>query len=200
MPHPDAQLWNARYLAGRRHFLRRRPHPLLCAYADQLPPGGLALDMAAGAVANGVFLAGRGLRVIAMDIAEAGLRLGQKRARELSLPLALVVMDLGDPWLPASGFDVILNFYYLSRPLFESYRQALKPGGWLFFETYVQDTRRRLNSSHYLEPAELHSAFQDWEILHWAEIHKARRGAVLDSDRIAQLVARKPCLEERIAK
>ena len=197
MSHPDAQLWNARYLAGKRHFLRRPPHSLVRTYADQLPPGGLALDVAAGSAASGLFLAGRGLRVIAMDISEAGLRLGQQRARELSLSLALVVMDLDDPWLPPSGFDVILNFYYLSRPLFESYRQALKPGGWLFFETFVQEAHKRRNSTHYLEPGELYAAFKDWEILHWAETRRARRGAMLATNRIAQLVARKPYLEER---
>jgi hypothetical protein len=36
-------------------------------------------------------------------------------------------------------FDVILNFYYLSRLLWDTYRKALKPGGLLFFETFVRD-------------------------------------------------------------
>jgi tellurite methyltransferase len=197
MTYPDAQLWDARYLSSKRRHPRRQPYPLLRTYAGQLTPGGLALDVAAGAVGSGLFLAGCGFRVIAMDISEAGLRLGQQRARELSLPLALVVMDLYAPWLPPSGFDVILNFYYLSRPLFESYRRALKPGGWLFFETFVQETDKSCNSAHYLESGELYSAFQDWEILHWAETRRNRGGEALASVRIAQLVARKPYLEER---
>jgi SAM-dependent methyltransferase len=191
MSHPDAQLWNARYLSDQEHYLRRQPYPLVRAYADQLPLGGLALDVAAGAAPAGLFLARRGLRVIAVDISEVGLRLAQKKAREFSLPLSPVVMDMSDSWLPASKFDVVLNFYYLSRPLFECYRQALKPGGWLFFETFVQETHRRCNSAHYLESGELYSAFQDWEILHWAETWRKRRDGTLSSKRIAQLVARK---------
>ena len=191
MPHPDAQFWDARYLTDKAHWARRQPYPLLRSYADQLPAAGLALEVAAGAAPAGIFLAGRGLRVIAMDISEAGLRLAQQRAHELCLPLALVVMDMSDPWLPPAGFDIILNFYYLSRPLFETYRQALKPGGWLFFETFVQDPDRRCNSAHYLESGELYSAFQDWEILHWAETWRKRGGNTLSSRRIAQLVARK---------
>jgi SAM-dependent methyltransferase len=191
MPHPDAQLWNARYLSNQGYYLRRQPYPLVRTYADQLPAGGLALDVAAGAAPAGLFLAGRGLRVIAVDIAETGLRLAQQRARDLSLPLSLVVMDTSDLWLPPSRFDIILDFYYLSRPLFECYRQALKPGGWLFFETFVQGTHRRCNPAHYLESGELYSAFQDWEILHWAETWKKRRDSTLSSRRIAQLVARK---------
>jgi SAM-dependent methyltransferase len=191
MSAPDAQLWNARYLSEQEHYLRRQPYPLLRTYADQLPQGGWALDVAAGAAPAGLFLAKHGLRVIAVDISEVGLRLAQLRARELSLPLSLVVMDTSDPWLPPSKFDVVLNFYYLSRPLFECYRQALKPGGWLFFETFVQETHRRCNPAHYLESGELYSAFQDWEILHWAETWRKRRDGTLSSKKVAQLVARK---------
>jgi len=196
MSHPDAQIWNARYLTDKGHWVRRQPYPLLCSYAERLPPVGLALEVAAGAAPAGIFLARRGLRVVAMDISEAGLRLAQQRTRELSLPLSLVVMDMSDPWLPLAGFDIILNFYFLSRPLLKCYRQALKPGGWLFFETFVKGTQRKCNPAHYLEPGELYSAFQDWEILHWAETWKKSGSGTLSSRRIAQLVARKN-IEER---
>jgi tellurite methyltransferase len=192
MSHPDAKVWNARYLNDVEYHLTRRPYALVRRYVAQLPQGGLALEVAAGAAPAGIFLAGRGLHVIALDISETGLRMAQQRAREHSVLLSLAVMDMNDPWLPASKFDVLLNFYYLSRLLFESYRQALKPGGWLFFETFVQDAQRRGNPAHTLEPGELHSAFQDWEILHWKESWRKRGGGPLPYRRIAQLVARKP--------
>jgi SAM-dependent methyltransferase len=153
--------------------------------------GGLALEVAAGTAPVGLYLARRGLRVISMDISEAGLRIAQQRAYKPSLPINFVVMDLTNPWLPSFGFDVILNFYYLSRPLFESYREALKPGGWLFFETFVQDSLRRSNPTHTLEPGELINSFHDWDILYWMEIWKRRRDGMFPSRRIAQLVARK---------
>ena len=191
MSHPDAQLWNARYLTDKEHWFRRQPYALVRAYIDQLPPGGLAIDVAAGVAPAGIYLARRGLRVIAMDISEAGLRLAQQRARELALSLYPVVMDMSDPWLPPGKFDVILNFYYLSRPLFASYRQALKPGGWLLFESFVQDAARSGNPAHTLESGELYTAFQDWEVLYRAETWKNRGGGALSSRRIAQLVARK---------
>jgi tellurite methyltransferase len=192
MPHPDAQIWNARYKSDDRYYNRRQPYSLVTSYIDQLPRDGLALEVAAGMAPVGLFLDRRGLRVIAMDISEAGLRLAQQRARKNSLALNLVVVDLTDPWLPPSGFDVILNFYYLSRPLFERYRRALKPGGWLFFETFVQDAFKRSNPSHTLESGELNNAFQDWEILHSMETWKRRRSGMFPPRRIAQLVARKP--------
>ncbi|MGZ6346568.1 MAG: class I SAM-dependent methyltransferase, partial [Anaerolineales bacterium] len=172
MPHPDAQVWNARYESDDNVFLRRQPYSLVRSFAGQLPKGGLALEVAAGMSPVGLFLASRGLRVIAMDISEAGLRIAQQRAHKRSLPLNLVVMDLTDPWLPRSGFDVILNFYFLSRPLFECYRQALKPGGWLFFETFSEDNLGRSNPDHTLNSGELYSAFQNWDILYWKETLK----------------------------
>src|SRR5512137_593161 len=159
MSEQDAQIWNTRYLNEKEQYFKRKPYSLVSLFADQIPPGGLALEVAAGTAPVGIFLAGRGLRVIALDISQAGLRLAQKRARELSLSLSLAVMDLNDPWLPPSRFDVILNFYYLARPLFECYRQALKPGGLLFFETFVQDNQRMCNPAHALESGELYSAF-----------------------------------------
>jgi SAM-dependent methyltransferase len=191
MPHPDAQVWNARYQSDDNLYLRRQPYSLVRSFADQLPLGGLALEVAAGMSPVGIFLASRGLRVIAMDISEAGLRIAQQRACKRSLPLNLVVMDLTDPWLPPSGLDVILNFYFLSRPLFECYRQALKPGGWLFFETFSDDNLGRSNPAHTLDSGELYSAFHDWDILYWKETWKKRRSGIFPSRRIAQLVARK---------
>ncbi len=146
---------------------------------------GLALEVAAGAAPAGLFLARRGLRVIALDVSEAGLRLAQQRARKRSLPLSMAVMDMEDPWLPICRFDIILNFYFLSRLSFARYRLALKPGGWLFFETFVQDSQRRGNPAHALEPGELCSAFKDWDILHCVETRRRRGGkyVLIQNDR-----------------
>jgi tellurite methyltransferase len=195
MMHPDAQVWNERYRREKEHYLRRQPYGLVRRYCGELPRGGLALEVAAGAAPAGIYLARQGLRVIALDVSEAGLRLAQQRARELAAPILLAVMDMNDPWLPDEAFDVILNFYFLSRPLFERYRKALKPGGWLFFETFVQDAGRGWNPAHTLETGELHSAFQDWEILHQAETWRRRGCKAPVPRRIAQLVARKPFMK-----
>jgi len=190
--HPDAQVWNERYLNERDHFLRRQPYGLLRAFAAQLPRGGLVLESAAGAAPAGIFLARQGLRVIALDVSEAGLRLAQERARERSTGISLAVMDMNDPWLPDESFDVILNFYFLSRHLFERYRRALKPGGWLFFETFIQDAARSWNPAHTLEIGELESAFHDWDIQKYAETWRRRGFKAPIPRRIVQLVARKP--------
>ncbi len=97
-----------------------------------------------------------------------------------------------DPWLPAAYFDVILNLYFLSRPLWEHYRKALKPGGLLFFETYLSE--RGNDPARYLKSQELRRNFEDWEIIHYLEVERQvhSRSGVDGMRWSAQLVARKP--------
>lgn len=187
MPHPDAERWNARYVADRENWLAHSPRQLLRDHAYLLPKRGIALDAAAGVATNGLYLAERGYYVIALDISEYGLRLARRRASERSLRLDTVVCDLKNLWLPQECFDVILNFHFLERAAFEPYRRSLKPGGWLIFETFLQREEIVENPDYYLEPGELRQAFDDFEIFYWHEQDLSERKRVT-----AQLVARKP--------
>lgn len=156
-----------------------------------LPQTGLALDAAAGVANNGRFLARQGLRVIALDISEVALRAALERARQEGFSLEAAVMDLSDPWLPSARFDVIVNFRFLERSTFPVYRQALKPGGLLFFETYVKRVPGLQGPDYYLNPGELYSAFRDFEILYWEEL-AIDTGEEKPKRATARLVARKP--------
>jgi hypothetical protein len=51
-----------------------------------------------------------------------------------------------------------------------------------------------MNPSHYLDSLELKKAFDDWEIIHYAEVQRASHLPDHSSKkrRVAQLVARKP--------
>jgi SAM-dependent methyltransferase len=119
------------------------------------------------------------------------LRLATRRARSHGLPLYAAVYDLADPWLPANHFDVIVNSHFLERATFIVYRKALKPGGLLFFETFVQIAASTARPDYYLDPGELRTAFQDFEILHWEEERTPQSAAHPDRG-VARLVARKP--------
>lgn len=187
MPHPDAQRWNARYLAERERWLEQSPRQLLVDYAHLLPKEGLALDAAAGVASNGLYLAVHGLHVIALDISEYGLRLARARARQRSLLLDTAVLDLAQLWLPPDHFDVILNFHFLERSTFDQYRRALRPGGWLIFETFLRYDEAIENPEYFLKPGELCLAFKDFEIAHWREQDLGKQMRVT-----AQLVAQKP--------
>ena len=67
---------------------------------------------------------------------------------------------------------------------------ALRPGGLLFFETFVH-TGAGDTPSYFLEPGELYRVFADFEIVHALEtaVRGHRSGKMRP---VAQLIARKP--------
>lgn len=164
---------------------------MLLDYAHLLPSTGLALDAAAGVGASSLFLAEKGLHVIALDISLVALRQAKQRASARSLPIEAVVYNLSNPWFPSLTFSVILNFHFLERATFPVFRRALKPGGLIFFETFQKAEDDLIVPKYYLEPGELLAAFEDYEIRYWGEnilpateTHPQRA--------MAQLVACKP--------
>jgi SAM-dependent methyltransferase len=192
LPHTDAARWDARYALEREFWLGREPKQLLRSYNRLLPETGLALDAASGVAVNGLYLAEKGLRVVALDISEYALHLAKASARAEDLPLDAAVYDLsGYPWLPPQTFDVILNFHFLERATLPVYDSALKPGGLLFFESFVKIENLPDNPIYYLEPGELLNFYRHYETIYYEEIqkppssHHPERG-------LAQLVARKP--------
>ncbi len=187
----DRLKWNGRYAAEGQHWQKSLPRKLLMTYLEELPAAGLALDAAAGVGVNGLVLARRGLRVVALDISEVGLRLARRQAQAEGVALDTAVYDLSRPWFPTDCFNVILNFRFLERATFPMYRRALKPGGWLIFETFIRTPETDTDIEFYLRPGELHAAFADWEVVHSEEV-TAVHGRSPQQRSVAQLVARKP--------
>ena len=192
------QRWNARHARRGQGSLSRGPRALLRSHAQHLPDYGLALDGAAGVIQNGLFLAEKGLNVLALDISEVGLRIGLRQARRRSLSVHAVVCDLRRLWLPPESFDVIVNLLYLERATLPVYRQALKPGGLLLFEGFSALCSVHARNEHYLKSGELLHHFQDFDILH----HGLRQ--VTDENeeiqkQTEQLVARKPLGQETVS-
>lgn len=189
MSEPEAGRWNQRYLQEPEVWGRKLPHRLVTRHMDLLEQPGLALDVACGTAASGLYLARRGWKVIGLDAAQAALRLAQARAREEALDLSLAVMDVADLWLPQERFDLVLNLYFLERSLWPLYRKSLKPGGLLFFETFVWGPGEGGRREFFLEPGELRQAFADWEVLHYEE--RPRRRDAEDKRIVAALIARR---------
>ncbi len=190
MSHPDAEKWNGRYQTEGRGRQQSPPRELLRAYHQLLPKNGWALDAASGVGINSFYLAQLGLNVLALDISEVGLRLVREKAIEEGFQVNTAVFDLSNPHLPADTFDVIINFRFLERATFAAYRNALKVGGVLIFETFVYEGVPDEPHPYFLLPGELNSAFQDWDVVHSAEtaVEGSRSHQM---KKVAQLVARK---------
>lgn len=189
----DAVRWNERYNQEWYSSLTI-PRALLVENAGYLPQTGLFFEAALGMGANAGFLLQHGLEVIGVDISDVAVYTARQRYPQLQA----VIADLDHLYLPPDKFAGILNFYYLNRDLFPVYRQALRPGGVLFFETLTQamlEEMPDLDQTVLLAPGELRQAFTDWEIRVYREGWiTSQRGS---HKAVASLVARKPLEESK---
>jgi|DewCreStandDraft_4_1066084.scaffolds.fasta_scaffold00001_602 2-polyprenyl-3-methyl-5-hydroxy-6-metoxy-1,4-benzoquinol methylase len=187
MAQTDAIRWNSRYQES-SYLDLREPRSLLIEASQWLPAGGYALDLAMGLGHNAAFLCRRGFKVVGVDISWVAV----KHARSLYPEILAVCADLENFSLPPNTFDVILNFYYLQRSIWENVRKWLKPQGLLIIETMTQEMKSlkpEIDDRYLLAPNELLNAFSDFEILlyreGWQEQEKGHPRAA------ASLIARK---------
>lgn len=110
------------------------PAPFLVEHALLLPVG-RTLDLASGRGGNARFLAGLGHRVVAVDIARAALSF----VRHASPATLAVQMDLDEAAFRPGSFDAIVCVSFLDRRLFPAIERWLRPGGVLFFDTFLVD-------------------------------------------------------------
>jgi len=184
----DSLKWNERYRANVEPAFQR-PREFLIEQAAHLPAQGLALDVAMGLGGNAGFLIERGLKVIGLDVSEVGAR----RAKARWPNLMAAVFDLTHFDLPATSFDVVLNFYFLQRDLWPLYRRVVRSGGVLIMETLMIDNlinRPDYTPDYLLQPDELRCAFADWDVITYREGWIDRGGRWPRA--VASLVARRP--------
>lgn len=139
----SSTFWNQRY-AGEDLAYGERPNDFLAQMADRLPKAGRGLDIAAGEGRNALFLASRGLDVLAIDQSEAGMLKAQRLARERGLQLRTQVIDLQEFDAEDGSFDVISSIFVhlpttLRAAVHNRARRWLKPGGAFLLEAYAPD-------------------------------------------------------------
>ena len=127
------------------------------------------MDVAAGNGRNSAFLASKGFAVDAIDISDVALSL----AKEKNDGVKLISEDLDYFRLRTNAYHLIININFLQRRLFPQYKDALKAGGVLIFETFLEDKSKPENDStkkdHYLQSNELLHAFLSMQIVHYQE-------------------------------
>ncbi len=115
--------------------------------------------------------------------------------REIAARLGLTIdaqqLDLETTPPPGFGsgkYDVVLGFNYLHRPLMPVIREAVKPGGRIFYETF---TTRQAERGHPRNPAFLLDEGELQRLVEPFRIVRAREGE-FEGRFIASVVAERP--------
>lgn len=135
----DQERWDRQYA---ERPASERPSAFLQRMLDSSHwdiPIGRALDIACGSGRNALFLAARGFQVDAVDISPVGLEQAAARAGQKSLSISWQHANLESAELPEAIYDLVANINYLQRSLVPRLEAAVKPGGWIVFETFLID-------------------------------------------------------------
>jgi len=140
-----------------------RPSPFLERVLPRLPRG-RSLDLAAGTSRESVFLAMHGREAEAWDHDDDALESARKLARRNGVGIRTHVIELESGAMPdaGGGWDIVMVFRFLHRPLFPWIESAVAPGGVLVYETFLTGQERfgsPKQKRFLLESGELRRAF-----------------------------------------
>jgi cyclopropane fatty-acyl-phospholipid synthase-like methyltransferase len=196
-------MWEDRY-ATTEYVFGREPAAFLTDHADLLTPGATALAVADGEGRNSVFMAQRGLKVTALELAPSAIAKARALATEKGVTVDFRQTDLlAHDW--PERFDLVVAiFIQFVGPdqrarLFEGMRRSVRPGGLILLHGYTPEqialgTGGPPHAENMYTEELLRAAFGDWEILecraHERDIREGSghhgRSALID------LVARRP--------
>ena len=182
--------WDERH----RHVGPVTPARVLADNAHLLPARGRALDLACGLGGNARFLAARGFAVTAWDLSEVAMARLDAEAREAGLTIRAEARDVVARPPGPGEFDIIVVGHFLERGLAGPLVQALRPGGLLFYQTFVRETvgdAGPRNPDYRLDRNELLTLFSGLLVRFYRE--EGRLGDTARGFRdLAQLVAQRP--------
>ncbi|MFF4597702.1 class I SAM-dependent methyltransferase [Amycolatopsis sp. NPDC001319] len=170
----NTESWDEMY-RGRAQVFSGEPNGVLVAEAAGLAPGE-ALDVGCGEGADAVWLARRGWRVTAVDVAETALRRGAAAAHgsDVAGRVAWTRADLSTTALPAGVFDLVSVQYFPLRhqPEHEALNRLLAsvaPGGTLLVAGHDPGDEG-VDYADYYRPDEIAGLLDGWTIL----VHESR--------------------------
>ncbi len=185
--------WNARW-REKAVTGKWQPDPWLERIRSLLPQG-TALDVACGMGRNSIYLAEQGLAVTSVDISPVALDLLNQEALRRNLQIETLQLDLeGDqeePVLPVGPYDLLLNFFYLHRPLLSQELTRVRPGGVAAVRTFSRagsDQFGPIRQEISLREGELLEIFAGWEVL----LHEEGLEPSVKGGSLVGIVARRP--------
>jgi tellurite methyltransferase len=143
-----------------------------------------------------LFLAEHGWSVHALDGSRVGIErmMSEAARRNLAGRIDPRLCDLESAGftLEAGAYDLVCDFYFLHRPLFEQIRRAVRPGGLFVAAIHVEDAAGGAAPHRFLlAPGELRALVASWG---WDVLHD-REGPSVEADHrhaTAEIVARRP--------
>jgi tellurite methyltransferase len=147
-----------------------------------------ALDLAMGRGRHALVLARNGFQTFGVDVKLDAVRDAVGAAALEHLTVRGWCADLTMFPLPPAAFDLLIVTRYLQRDLFPSIRGAVRPGGYVIYETFTVLQRALgvgpTSPDHLLAPRELRALFAGWDVIFDEE--------VVTPEAVARIVARKP--------
>lgn len=187
----DRTKWNSRYTVTADI---PPPAQVLTENSHLLPQKGSALDLASGMGSNAIFLAKHGLTTSAWDISDVAVEKLNSISESLSLIINSEVRDVLENPPSKNSFDVIVVSRFLDRSIVGSLIEALKPGGFIFYQTFIIDKQPDTgpnNPDYLLKTNELLKLFQTLTVRVYRE--EGLAGNMTEGFRNeAMLVAQKP--------
>ena len=159
----QAAEWDARYSEHDGGRWSGRPNGRLLAEVATLTPG-LALDVGCGEGADAIWLAGRGWRVIAIDISDVAVSRAREAAERAGAAVEWVRGDVLRTPFAAGSFDLVsMQYPALPKAAGEAAVRALlatvRPGGLLLAVYHdLDDEHREHMKSRGVDPADYFDA------------------------------------------
>lgn len=134
------QFWDERF-EGEEYYYGTEPNAWLTSQTGRLAPGSKLLAVADGEGRNGVWLAGQGHAVTAIDASAQALRKAAALARAKGVEIQLIQADLRHWTWPEGTFDGVVSIFAHFTPklrpaLHGRMLRALKPGGLMLLQAY----------------------------------------------------------------
>ena len=182
----DKEKWDRKY-GAEEHVSSTEPCDWLRKNSGFLKGSGKALDIAMGEGRNAVYLASLGFDVLGIDVSEVGVKKALALAESKNVKIHTLLTDLDNYTLQKNEYDLITCFNFLDRRLFPGIRQALKPGGLIFYETFTVDYLKYSNfkKEWVLAYNELLREFSEFRVLRYREVDR-------DETAFASILACKP--------
>jgi len=165
--------WHEEYLRRPAEYIfGRGPSDFARLVARLLPPGARVLELGSGEGRDSLYFAGRGCRVVGVEVSSAGLAKARRLAAERGLAVDWIQGDMAD--LPLRGpFELVYSCgaaHYVSRgrrPGFFARLQACSPPGGLQAHLVFTDRliyREKGEVIDYFAPGELAGTFVGWAV------------------------------------